>query len=275
MEIVYRLEPERESRRPASADEARRVLQEGNERFANLRYRGGDGDAREVILLDPRAVGLSDVEGEPPEQTPFAAVLGCADARVPVDLVFGQAVNDLFVVRVAGNVLAAECLGSIEFATSQLESVRLTIVLGHSGCGAVTAAVDAFSSPERYLAVAVSHGLRAIIDRLWPSVRLASLALSEADEDVDKRPHYRQALIETSVIVNAALTAMTLKREIGCEVAFGIYDLLTGRVRVPGPDADEELGLSVPPGDPEELRSVATAAAASPFVRAILDAGPR
>lgn len=272
MEIVYRLDPERASPRPASADEVRRVLREGNERFARLRYPSGDSASREVIPLGPRALGLPDADGEPPTQSPFAAVLGCADARVPVELVFQQAVNDLFVVRVAGNVLGEECLGSIEFALSQLDSVHLAVVLGHSSCGAVTAGVDAFSRPARYLSVAPSQGLRAVVDRVLVSVRIASLALStSAGNDVEKRSQYRQALIETSVIVNAALTAMTLRREVGGEVAFGVYDLATRRVRVPGRDADGELGLSDAPADLDELHRVATAAASSRLVRSILD----
>ena len=74
-----------------------------------------------------------------PKQAPFAVVIGCSDARVPTEMIFGQGFNDLFVIRVAGNVLGDVCLGSIDFAVEALsESVKLLVVLGHSGCGAVT-----------------------------------------------------------------------------------------------------------------------------------------
>ena len=74
-----------------------------------------------------------------PRQTPFAALLGCADARVPLELVFSRSANDAFAVRVAGNVLGAECVGSLDFAVTQLPSIRVVAVVGHTGCGAVGA----------------------------------------------------------------------------------------------------------------------------------------
>ena len=113
----------------------------------------------------------------PPEHVPFAAVVGCSDARVPLELVLGQQANDVFVVRVAGNVLGRECLGSLEYAVDHLEGLRLLVVLGHTNCGAVRAAVDAYLDPPAYLVGAADPPLRAIIDGLMAPVRAAAQAL--------------------------------------------------------------------------------------------------
>lgn len=94
-------------------------------------------------------------------QRPFAAILGCADSRVPAEIVFDQGIGDLFVVRVAGNVVAPSQLGSIEFATTRF-GTRLVVVLGHSGCGAVSAALEEIRQPTAGL----SPNLAAITDRV-------------------------------------------------------------------------------------------------------------
>jgi len=180
-------------------------------------------------------------------QRPFAVVLGCSDARVPTEMVFHQGCNDLFVVRVAGNVLGSECLGSIDYALHHLgESIKLVVVLGHSGCGAVTAAVDAFLQPASYLGVASSHPLRAVVDRLLLPVRAAAQALEQAHGvDVTSREGYRRALIEATVSLNAALTAATLHQEFRgrlsphIDVVFGVYNLVSRRVQLPMGDPGE------------------------------------
>ncbi len=111
-------------------------------------------------------------------QSPFGIVLGCSDARAPIELIFDQSHNELFVVRVAGNVLGTECLGSIEYAARNFAaSLRLVVVLGHSGCGAVGAAVDLYLDPVAYGAIAETHSLRSIIDRILVVVRIADKAL--------------------------------------------------------------------------------------------------
>lgn len=126
---------------------------------------------------NPSAFGISSVTGEPPKQTPFAAVLGCADARAPVDLVFERAVNELFVVRVAGNVLGDECLGSLEYAVANLDTIQVFIILGHTGCGAVTTAVDAFLNPDSIPERGVEP--RFALDRR-PAVRFDPLGVDGA-----------------------------------------------------------------------------------------------
>ena len=116
--------------------QARHRLDEGNAKFADLLAGPADG---QVVVYDDLWAPPDPTDAL--AQRPFAAVLGCSDARVPIEMVFGQAFNDLFVVRVAGNVLGSECLGSLDYALSNLgESIKLVVVLGHSRCGAVTAA---------------------------------------------------------------------------------------------------------------------------------------
>jgi len=172
-----------------------------------------------------------------PEQQPFAVALGCSDARVPPEMIFDCASNELFVVRVAGNIISQEQLESIDFAVENLrQSLKLLVVLGHSQCGAVTVAVDAFLEPAEYLELSTSHHLRSIVNMLFPSVRGAMQSLSlRWGENVSKLPGYRAALIECSALINAALMASILKSEFGdptkdLRVVFGVYDLATHRV---------------------------------------------
>ena len=132
--------------RPADAASARTRLSEGNRAFAALLDNlGDDGPAQRIIPVDARDLGLAG-DGAP-AQRPYAAIVGCADARVPVELVFSEGPNDLFVVRVAGNVLGGDVLASLKYAVEHLgDSLKLVVVLGHSECGAVSAAVDVFST---------------------------------------------------------------------------------------------------------------------------------
>lgn len=98
------------------------------------------------------------------EQQPFAIVLGCSDSRVPAELIFGQGFGDLFVIRVAGNIVAPSQVGSVEFAAERF-GTRLAVVMGHTQCGAVAATLEQLRRPE-----AQSPNLRAIVDRIRPSV---------------------------------------------------------------------------------------------------------
>jgi carbonic anhydrase len=141
-----------------------------------------------------------------PKQRPYAAVLGCSDARVPVELIFNEGPNDLFVIRVAGNGLGTEVLGSIKYAVENLGgSLKLIVVLGHSGCGALTTAVDVFLNPDDYLPLATKHSLRNILDRLLLVVQTAARKpLAAFGSDVVLRPRYRKSLIEASIVTNAA-----------------------------------------------------------------------
>ena len=144
-------------------------------------------------------------------------MLGCSDARVPIELIFNEGPNDLFVVRVAGNGLGSEVLGSLKYAVDHLGgSLKLIVVLGHSGCGAVSAAVDVFLNPKTYLSFAAKHSLRSILDRLLVVVNAAAMRMVAVyGPEVARRPGYREALIEVAVVSNAALAAYTLQQEIG------------------------------------------------------------
>jgi carbonic anhydrase len=283
-DIIYRFDPSRrQSRRlPTNADEARRTLEQGSEEFASLGAgAAGEGcDTSRVIYFNLADVGV-DPQQDVPKQEPFAAVLGCSDARVPMELVFDRACNELFVVRVAGNVLGREELGSLDYAVEYLgESLKLLVVLGHSRCGAVTAAVDTYLRPGDYLGLASNHPLRAIVDSIFPAVRGADRILSEVwGEDVRLRPGYRSALVETAIVVNAALTASALREEFTAEgrphpaVVYGVYDLALRRVHVPleGEAAPAPPArLAEPPRTLDDFRELGRQVATSAHLRKIL-----
>ena len=136
-----------------SAQESLQRLRDGNRRFvASL----GSGETQ---LHLARGVELTQ------EQSPFAIILGCSDARVPAEIVFDQGLGDLFVIRVAGNVVAPSQVGSVEFAASRFNT-RLVVVLGHSRCGAVLATIEELQRPAENQ----SLNLRSIVDRVRPSV---------------------------------------------------------------------------------------------------------
>jgi carbonic anhydrase len=280
IDIVYRFDPAHPLRRPVprtSAEALRRLLR-GNRAFAGL------VDARPgrppVIWLDADDVGHGVEPGKAPAQRPFAAVLGCSDARVPTEMVFQERSNDLFVVRIAGNGLDNGCIGSLRYAEDHFsDSLRLVVVLGHSRCGAVTAAVDAFLAPKSYLPLASNYPLRAIVDSILVAVRTASLALEAAHADgVTSRPGYRAALVETTSILNAALAAYALREELEtrtCRVVFGVYDLTTRFVGVPRGSAHRAAPRSPellpPPRSHGQLRRLAMEVAGSRRVRSLLD----
>lgn len=136
-----------------SPQEALEKLREGNQRFAS--------GVRSVDALTTQAQRGELVAG----QAPFAVILGCSDSRVPVEIIFDQGLGDLFVIRVAGNIVAPSHIGSVEFAAEAF-GTRLVVVLGHSNCGAVTATVDELQRPSENR----SPNLRDIVDRVRPSV---------------------------------------------------------------------------------------------------------
>lgn len=131
-----------------SAEEALQALMEGNQRYRNGKFRQKDlGPVRRMELVQNG-------------QKPFAVVLACSDSRVPVELLFDQGMGDIFVVRVAGNVVDPVALGSIEYGLEHL-GVNLLMVLGHSDCGAVKATVDGGEAPG---------SIAAIVRKIKPSV---------------------------------------------------------------------------------------------------------
>ena len=214
----------------------------------------GTGIAQRIIPVDPGDLGLAPGEKDAPGQRPYAAVLGCSDARVPIELIFNEGPNDLFVVRVAGNGLGGEVLGSLKYAIDHLgESLKLVVVLGHSGCGAVTAAVDVFLNPKDYLSLAVKHSLRNILDRLLLVVHAAAKRIAAIrGPEAAHRSGYREALIEAAIVSNAALTAYTIQQEIGSvdprgiHAAYGVYLLGEHQVWAPRSGSTECAGLAYP-----------------------------
>jgi carbonic anhydrase len=142
------------------AAEALRRLREGNHRFAS-KANGGD-------LLRPTM-----------QQQPFAIILGCSDSRVPAEIVFDQGLGDLFVIRVAGNIVAPSQVGSVEFAAERF-GTRLVVVLGHSHCGAIEATLEELTRS----AANQSRNLRAIVDRIRPSIE--GLLEATPGQDPDK-----------------------------------------------------------------------------------------
>jgi carbonic anhydrase len=137
-----------------SGHEALARLREGNRRFAS----GVDDPA--TTLKQTRRPARAD------GQLPFAIVLGCSDSRVPAELVFGQGFGDLFVIRVAGNIVAPSQVGSVEFAAGRF-GTRLAVVLGHTQCGAILATLEELRQPTPDQ----SPNLHSIVDRIRPSVQ--------------------------------------------------------------------------------------------------------
>jgi carbonic anhydrase len=120
-------------------------------------------------------------------QEPFAVILGCSDSRVPTEVVFDQGLGDLFVIRVAGNIVAPSQVGSIEFATQKF-ATRLVVVLGHTHCGAVEATIDELQQP----AEKQSRNIAAIVGRIQPSV----MDLLERGDVTDRDDLMRRAVRE-------------------------------------------------------------------------------
>ena len=173
-----------------SAELALERLQQGNQRFvASL-------SSSEHLPGHARRIELAQ------EQNPFAIILGCSDSRVPAEIVFDQGLGDLFVIRVAGNIVAPSQVGSVEFAASRF-GTRLVVVLGHSQCGAILATLEELHRPTANQ----SRNLRSIVDRVRPSVE--GLLATELDHDQD-------ALVKQAVRANIRASASHLRH--GSEV---------------------------------------------------------
>jgi carbonic anhydrase len=136
-----------------SARQALERLREGNHRFV------ADARTSDAFVGRSRRAELAR------SQQPFAIILGCSDSRVPAEIVFDQGLGDLFVIRVAGNIVAPSQVGSVEFAAARF-GTRLVVVLGHSQCGAILATLEELRRPTENQ----SRNLRAIVDRVRPSV---------------------------------------------------------------------------------------------------------
>jgi carbonic anhydrase len=197
-----------------SAREALHRLREGNRRFA------GNVRSLESLLSHTRRAELASA------QQPFAIVLGCSDSRVPAEMVFDQGLGDLFVIRVAGNIVAPSQVGSIEFAAARY-GTRLVVVMGHSQCGVILATLESMQSPG----ATESRNLMAIVDRVRPSIEpLMKTALAQE----------RNALVHEAVRANVLASVNHLRHgsemleqliaEQGLMVVGAEYSLETGEV---------------------------------------------
>jgi carbonic anhydrase len=165
-----------------NADLALQKLKDGNRKFVDATADGAE------LTTTLRRTGPD--EG----QNPFAVILGCSDSRVPAELVFHRGLGDLFVIRVAGNVVAPSQIGSVEFACQHF-GTELVVVLGHSHCGAINATVDALlGDPD-----AISPNIASIVDRVTPAVM--PIVMGESFENHDDLVHQAmRANIEQSVV---------------------------------------------------------------------------
>jgi carbonic anhydrase len=266
--------------RPPNADAAQLRLNEGNRVFARLLdgLATDSGTTHRIIDVDPGDLGLVPGEHGTPKQRPFAAVLGCSDARVPIELIFNEGPNDLFVVRVAGNGLGNDVLGSLRYAIDHLRgSLRLVVVLGHSGCGAMSAAVDSFLEPAGYLPLATNHALRSILDRHLIVVQATARKLmSVFGVEVTRNRQYREALIEASIVTNAALAAYTVQLELHGAVphdlrtVYGVYVLQSHEVWAPAGNAGVTTGLVAPPKDPASFAELGEAIVRSERIMSLM-----
>lgn len=168
-----------------SAPDALERLREGNRRFANGLI------SRDTLLSHGRRTELTK------GQNPTAIILGCADSRVPAEIVFDQGLGDLFVIRVAGNIVAPSQVGSVEFAAARF-GVRLVVVLGHSQCGVIRATIEDLLSPSS----GQSSNIRSIVDRVRPAIE----PLMESD--LRNNP---EALMTASVRANVRVSTNHLR----------------------------------------------------------------
>lgn len=275
IDYIYRFDPKNPSAKsvPPDAETARRTLEEGNRMFSQWMESCrtstlSPGEPQYVVPCNGLEVGMVRAKGKMPKPSPFAVVVGCSDARVPTEMLFGQGFNDLFVIRVAGNVLGDECLGSIDFALNSLsDSVKVVVMLGHSGCGAVTGAVDAYLHPLKFWSKSISVNLRAIVQRIFVAVREAANALEQVwGPEARDQPGYREALIETAVCINAAQAAYNLHLEVEragkweIEVLYGVYNLHTHLVSTPGQTTiidGQQTNLAYAPTNPRDFNALA------------------
>jgi len=188
-------------------------LRDGNQRFV-------DNQSTQPLTTHDRRAAL--VAG----QEPFAIVLGCSDSRVPAELVFDQGFGDLFVIRVAGNVVAPSQVGSVEFAASRF-GTRLVVVMGHSQCGAVVATLEELQGR----ATTQSRNLRSIVDRVRPAVEpLLSLGRTNGEEALVREAVRANVRASVNQLRHGSELLESLIHESGLFIVGAEYSLETGIV---------------------------------------------
>jgi carbonic anhydrase len=181
-------------------DEALKELLDGNQRYIAGRFTSFDEDKQ---ILRDRTVE---------KQQPFAALLSCADSRVPVEIIFDQSIGELFVTRVAGNVATPEIIASLEFGAAVL-GTKVIMVLGHSGCGAVKAAIAGTEVPGQ---------ISALFPLLRPAVDQAGPDLAATTQ--------KNASIQATLLSKASTVLAPMVKEGKLKIVGGYYDLGTGKV---------------------------------------------
>ncbi|MEO6400401.1 MAG: carbonic anhydrase [Vicinamibacteria bacterium] len=189
-------------------------LKEGNRRFLSGVLRD------DLIVSEARLKELSI------EHSPLAIILGCSDARVPAELIFDQSLGDLFMIRVAGNIVAPSQIGSVEFAAERF-GTKLVVVLGHTGCGAIRATLEELRRPTE----GQSPNLRSIVDRVRPAVE----GVLESGQDLDAATIEHRAIranIKASVeqLCHGSQIVERLIAHEGLKVVGAEYSLETGEV---------------------------------------------
>ena len=189
-------------------------LREGNQRYvSNVR-------SLDSLLSHTRRAEMAA------GQQPFAIVLGCSDSRVPAEVVFDQGLGDLFVIRVAGNIVAPSQVGSVEFAAARY-GTRLVIVMGHSQCGAILATIESIESPGG----TESKNLRSIVDRVRPSVEGLIDAKSTRDrDDLIRKAVRANVRVSANQLRNGSQVLEQLIAKDGLRVVGAEYSLETGSV---------------------------------------------
>ncbi len=198
LELMFPLRLRAQS--PLTPEEALKELMAGNERFVSGRMTSDAGDLK---ILKEHTVD---------KQEPFAAVLSCADSRVPVELIFDQTIGHLFVTRVAGNVITPEIIGSLEYSAAVL-GIKVILVLGHSNCGAVKAALQGKGVPGQ---------ISSLFPHIQPAIDQAGsdlVAATKANTEIQAK-----LLAESSPVIAPMVKDGKLK------VVAGVYELSTGRV---------------------------------------------
>lgn len=192
---------EMQAKSPMGVDDAIRELTAGNERFVSGKL---DSFALDLKILK---------EGTVEKQEPFAAILSCADSRVPVELIFDQSIGHLFVTRVAGNMITPEIIGSLEYGVAVL-GVKAILVMGHAKCGAISATMKAQEVPGQ---------ISVLYQHIMPAIR----EIDDVEAAVKANARYQaQLLRESSTVIAKAI------KDHQVTVAAGYYDLGTGRVTV-------------------------------------------
>lgn len=197
-----------------TASEAIKRLKEGNQRFVS--------GVRSIDSILKQAQRAAFVEG----QTPFAIILGCSDSRVPAEIIFDQGLGDLFVIRVAGNIVAPSQVGSVEFAAERF-GTPLVVVLGHSMCGAVMATIDELEKPSKDK----SSNVLSIVNRIRPAVEpLFETELRNNYQKLLESSIHANILAATNHLMHGSQTLEHLVQQGDLVIIGAEYSLETGKV---------------------------------------------